>query len=106
MLQCIARARLLIALGLLGEHNRGYLDKNLTLVTSSSFPANTDSRHYWNLTQHTFRFSPGHDMTDPDDNFIESNIHNTNERANIFGHINGVRWYSLFIRNMDDTDMA
>ncbi|KAH8758344.1 hypothetical protein F5883DRAFT_502082 [Diaporthe sp. PMI_573] len=83
-----------------------YDDKNLTLVAPISLPANTDSRHYWNLTQHIFRFSPGHDMTDTTDNFIESNIHSTNERANIVGHVNGVRWYSLFIRNMDDADLA
>lgn len=82
-----------------------YGDKNLTLVAPSPLPANTDSRHYWNLTQHIFRFSPGHDMTDATDNMIQSNIHNNNERASIVGHVNGVRWYSLFIRNMDDADL-
>jgi Gly-Xaa carboxypeptidase len=83
-----------------------YDDKNLTLVAPISLPANTDSRHYWNLTQHIFRFSPGHDMADPDDQSLGSRIHSTNERANILGHINGVRWYSLFIQNMDEAEMA
>lgn len=82
-----------------------YGDKNLTFVAPSSLPANTDSRHYWNLTQHIFRFNPGHDMTDATDNMLQSNIHNNNERASILGHVNGVRWYSLFIRNMDDADL-
>lgn len=82
-----------------------YRDSNLTLVAPISMPANTDSRHYWNLTQHIFRFSPGHDMTDATDNQIGSNAHNNNERANIFGHINGVKWYSTFIRNMDEADL-
>lgn len=83
-----------------------YDDKNLTLVAPASLPANTDTRHYWNLTQHIFRFSPGHDMADPTDHFIGSNIHNTNERANIVGHVNGVRWFSLFIQNMDHADLV
>ncbi|POS71013.1 peptidase family M20/M25/M40 [Diaporthe helianthi] len=83
-----------------------YDDLNLTLVAPTSLPANTDTRHYWNLTQHIFRFNPGHDMADPTDQFIRSNIHNTNERANIFGHINGVKWFSLFIRNVDQADLV
>lgn len=82
-----------------------YGDSNLTLVAPISMPANTDSRHYWDLTQHIFRFSPGHDMTDPTDNQIYSNAHNKNERANIIGHVNGVKWYSSFIRNMDEADL-
>ncbi|KAK2614257.1 hypothetical protein N8I77_001103 [Diaporthe amygdali] len=83
-----------------------YKDGNLTIVTPIVMPANTDSRHYWNLTQHIFRFSPGHDMADAQDNQISSNAHKNNERASIIGHVNGVKWYSLFIRNMDETDLA
>lgn len=83
-----------------------YDEKNLTFVAPTSMPANTDSRHYWNLTRHIFRFSPGHDMGDSTDNYIGSSIHNTNERANIVGHINGVRWFSMFIRNMDSADLV
>lgn len=82
-----------------------YGDSNLTLVTPITMPANSDSRHYWNLTQHIFRFSPGHDMTDASDNQLGSNAHNKNERANIVGHVNGVRWYSTFILNMDEADL-
>ena len=44
-------------------------------------------------------------MTDATDNQIGSNAHNNNERANIVGHINGVKWYSIFIRNMDEADL-
>lgn len=82
-----------------------YADSNLTLVAPVTMPANTDSRYYWNLTQHIFRFSPGHDMTDASDNQVSSNAHKNNERANIVGHVNGVRWYSTFIRNMDEADL-
>lgn len=83
-----------------------YEDSGLTLVAPILMPANTDSRHYWNLTQHIFRFSPGHDMTDEFDDQIQSGAHKNNEHVNIFGHVNGVKWYSSFIRNMDEADLA
>lgn len=82
-----------------------YRESKLEAVAPISIPANTDSRHYWDLTQHIFRFSPGHDMEDRTDNQIESNMHNKNERANIRGHVNGVKWYSSLIRNMDEADL-
>lgn len=83
-----------------------YDQGDLTMVAPISMPANTDSRYFWDLTKHIFRFNPGHDMTDASDNQIDSNAHNNNERANIVGHINGVRWYSMFIRNMDEAELA
>ncbi|KAI3390357.1 hypothetical protein diail_9954 [Diaporthe ilicicola] len=83
-----------------------YGNKDLTVVMPISMPANTDSRHYWNLTQHIFRFSPGHDMSDSEDNQLNSNAHRNDERVNIAGHVNGVKWYTLFIMNMDEADLA
>lgn len=83
-----------------------YADSNLTLVAPVTMPANTDSRHYWDLTKHIFRFSPGHDMADPTDNQIGSHAHGNDERANIIGHVKGVKWYSTFIRNMDEAKLA
>lgn len=78
----------------------------ITMVSPILMPANTDSRHYGNVTKHIFRFSPGHDVTDSTDNQIQSHAHGVNERANMQGHVNGVKWYSMFIRNMDEADMG
>lgn len=65
-------------------------------------PANTDSRHYSQLSEHIFRFNPGRDLTDnTDDASGTYGAHSINERINMVGHVNAVQWYSLFLRNMD-----
>lgn len=84
---------------------RALYGDNITLITPFLMPGNTDTRHYGNLTKHIFRFSPGHDVADSTDNQLKSYAHGVNERANMRGHVNGVKWYSLFIRNMDEADL-
>ncbi|ROW09845.1 hypothetical protein VMCG_02165 [Cytospora schulzeri] len=81
-----------------------YRDK-VAVIAPMLMPGSTDSRHYGNVTKHIFRFSPGHDIGDSTDNQIKSHSHGVNERASMRGHVNGVKWYSLFIRNMDEADM-
>ncbi|KAK7748769.1 hypothetical protein SLS53_000793 [Cytospora paraplurivora] len=78
---------------------------NITVVAPFVVPASTDSRHYNKLTKHIFRFSPGNDVADATDNQYESNAHRTDERVNMRGHVNAVRWYSTFIRNMDEAGL-
>lgn len=78
---------------------------DITMVAPLVLPASTDSRHYHKLTKHIFRFSPGNDGADATDNQYHSNAHGTNERVNMRGHVNAVRWYSMFIRNMDEADL-
>lgn len=84
---------------------RALYGDNITVIAPILMPGNTDTRHYGNLTKHIFRFSPGHDMADSTDNQLKSYAHGINERANMRGHVNGVKWYSLFIRNMDEADL-
>lgn len=84
---------------------RALYGDNITLIAPILMPGNTDTRHYGNVTKHIFRFSPGHDMADSTDNQLKSHAHGVNERANMRGHLNGVKWYSLFIRNMDEANM-
>jgi Gly-Xaa carboxypeptidase len=61
-------------------------------------PANTDTKYYWNLSRHIFRYSPG---WDPEVLSIEG-IHTINERVSIVAHIKTVQWYLLFLKNVDD----
>lgn len=63
---------------------------------------NTDTKYYWNLTKHIFRFGPGFDVNDPDVTF---NAHTVNERLSVVAHIKLVQWYSLFMRNMDEAQL-
>ncbi|ROW13230.1 hypothetical protein VPNG_04865 [Cytospora leucostoma] len=78
---------------------------DITVVVPFVAPASTDSRHYNKLTKHIFRFSPGSDVADATDNVHHSHAHGTDERVNMRGHVNAVRWYSMFIRNMDEANL-
>jgi Gly-Xaa carboxypeptidase len=65
---------------------------------------NTDTRFYWDTTPHIFRFEPGYD---PDDIYSSGGgIHTVDENVSIISHIRNVKWYSLFIRNMDEIELA
>lgn len=73
------------------------------VVMSPGFmTGNTDTKYYWDLTKHIFRFGPGFDVNDRD---VPFNAHTVNEKLNVNAHIKLVQWYSLFVRNMDEADL-
>ncbi|OTB11402.1 hypothetical protein K445DRAFT_321992 [Daldinia sp. EC12] len=72
------------------------------LVSPGIMTGNTDTRYYWDLTKHIFRYGPG---WDPEQEGLDG-IHTVDEKLSIFAHIKGVQWYSLFIRNMDEAELA
>lgn len=60
---------------------------------------NTDTRHYLNLTQHVYRWTPirtGHNR----------NAHTVDERADMYAHLELVRFYYDLIRNFDASPVA
>jgi Gly-Xaa carboxypeptidase len=73
------------------------------LVAPALMTGNTDTRYYWDLTKHIFRYGPGYD---PEQGFGLGGIHTVNEKVSVVAHTRGVQWYSLFIRNMDEADLA
>ncbi|KAK7745192.1 hypothetical protein SLS62_009905 [Diatrype stigma] len=72
------------------------------LVAPGLSTGNTDTRYYWDLTQHIFRFDPG---WDPEREGL-GNIHTVDEKLSVVAHIKATQWYSLFIRNMDQSSVA
>lgn len=62
---------------------------------------NTDTRYYWDVTTHIFRYLPG---WDPEDTGL-GGIHTVDERVSMMRHIGSVKWFGLFIRNMDEVDL-
>ncbi|KAI1466437.1 carboxypeptidase s [Daldinia caldariorum] len=72
------------------------------LVSPGIMAGNTDTRYYWDLTKHIFRYGPG---WDPEQEGFDG-VHTVDEKLSIFAHIKGVQWYSLFIRNMDEAGLA
>ncbi|KAL2129126.1 hypothetical protein VTI74DRAFT_8188 [Chaetomium olivicolor] len=78
---------------LYGEH---------VVVTPGIMTGNTDTRYYWDLTRHIFRFAPGFD---PDDEAGLGSIHTVDERVSVLNHVNSVKWFMLFVRNMDEAEL-
>ncbi|WPH02436.1 Hypothetical protein R9X50_00530000 [Acrodontium crateriforme] len=72
------------------------------IVAPGIMTGNTDTRYYWDLTKHIFRFGPGYD---PDDESGLGNIHTVDERVSVRNHFNAVKWFTLFVRNMDGAEM-
>ena len=72
------------------------------MVTPGIMTGNTDTRYYWGVTSHIFRFSPGYD---PKDGPGPGSIHTVDERVSVLGHIRAVQWFYLFLRNMDEAEL-
>ncbi|KAL9615986.1 MAG: hypothetical protein Q9160_009094 [Pyrenula sp. 1 TL-2023] len=73
------------------------LGSNL-IVSPGMSAGNTDARHYQNVSDYIYRYSPGATIAD------SVNMHTVNEAMSIQNHVAGVRWYSNFIRNMDEVE--
>jgi carboxypeptidase PM20D1 len=66
-----------------------------TVVAPSLMIGNTDTRHYWNLTENIFRFNP---IVLQD----TSGIHGTNEKVDVIHYSRMVNFYNHLIRNADN----
>ncbi|ORX94220.1 vacuolar carboxypeptidase-like protein Cps1 [Clohesyomyces aquaticus] len=71
------------------------------LVAPGIMTGNTDTRYYWGLSEHIFRYGPGWDKEQDG----LGNIHTVDERVGIAAHVDTVRWMEAFIRNMDEADL-
>lgn len=70
------------------------------VVTPGIMTGNTDTRHYWGLTRHIFRFSPSYD---PENDEALDHIHTVDERVSVTAHVNMVRWFLVFVRNVEES---
>ncbi|EXJ86628.1 Gly-Xaa carboxypeptidase [Capronia epimyces CBS 606.96] len=70
------------------------------IVAPGIMTGNTDTRYFWDLTQHIFRYGVGFDA-----DAITSGVHTVNEKQSIAGHLRGTKWMSDFIRNMDEAEL-
>lgn len=73
------------------------------IVSPGMTTGNTDTRYYWDMTKHIFRYGPGFDPTW--DKGL-AGVHTVNEKISAVNHFNMVKWMTLFVRNMDDADLA
>lgn len=70
----------------------GYGIEKPVIMAPTLFPANTDTRYYWDLTRAIYRFKPvlGEDI---------ANYHTVNERLRMRSHLMSVAWFYEFIIN-------
>ena len=87
---------------ILAGTTRGLYGEDI-IVAPGIMTGNTDTRYYWDITKHIFRFGPGYDAEL--DNGL-GNIHTVDEKVSVTNHVNAVKWFTLFVRNMDGADMA
>lgn len=85
------------AYGVLSGTTRALYGDDL-VVAPGIMTGNTDTRYYWDLSHNIFRFAPGYS---PGEAGL-GNIHTVNENIRVATHIAAVKWFSLFIRNMDE----
>ena len=87
--------------GILSGTTRALYGESM-LMAPALMTGNTDTRYYWDLTEHIFRYGPGYD---PELGFELGGIHTVNEKLSIVAHTRLVQWYSLFIRNFDEAEL-
>lgn len=69
------------------------------IMAPSIMGGNTDTRYYWDLTKHIFRYGPGWDKDDAD----LPSAHTVNEKISAIAHLRTIQWFALFLRNIDET---
>ncbi|KAJ4295560.1 hypothetical protein N0V90_007573 [Kalmusia sp. IMI 367209] len=71
------------------------------LVAPGLMTGNTDTRYYWGLSEHIFRYSMGWDREQEG----LGRIHTVDERIGGKAHVDVSKWVWGFIRNMDEADL-
>ncbi|KZM28531.1 Gly-Xaa carboxypeptidase [Ascochyta rabiei] len=70
-------------------------------VAPGIMTGNTDTRYYWDLSEHIFRYGPGWDKEQAG----MGNIHTVDERIGVQAHLDTVKWMWGWIRNMDEAEL-
>lgn len=70
------------------------------IVAPLVMPGNTDTRHYWNLTTHIYRYSPFY-AHDP---LADNHVHSVDEKIEIDAHLQMVTFFHQYIQNIDTPD--
>ncbi|KAJ8474417.1 hypothetical protein ONZ51_g7230 [Trametes cubensis] len=85
-------------IGVLGASNRTGYDKK-TFIAPGMSTGNTDTKHYWKLTKHIFRY--GH--INSADSF--NGAHTVNEALRAEGFIEAIRFFTWIILNADESPL-
>lgn len=76
-------------------NKRGGSEGEGVKVAPGMSTGNTDTKNYWNLSKHIYRFEPSFTLVEG------NNIHTVNEKCHIEAHLEAVRFYHTFLLNVD-----
>jgi Gly-Xaa carboxypeptidase len=71
------------------------------IVSPGIMTGNTDTRYYWNLSEHIFRYGPGWDR----EQVGLGNIHTVDEKMGVKAHVDATRWMVGWVRNVDEAEL-
>lgn len=86
--------------GILAGTTRAMYGEDM-IVAPGLMTGNTDTRFYWDLTEHIFRFAPGYGGPGEGKSGV-GKIHTVDESVSVDTHFAAVKWFVLFIRNIDE----
>ncbi|KAH8591017.1 hypothetical protein B0O99DRAFT_520430 [Bisporella sp. PMI_857] len=78
------------------------------ILSPGLMTGNTDTRNYWDLSRDIFRYGPGFDREELENGDVGGTlgrIHTVDERVSVVEHLEGVKWFVGFVRNMDEADV-
>ncbi|KAF8074977.1 carboxypeptidase S [Lyophyllum atratum] len=73
--------------------------ENEIIVSPGMSSGNTDTRYYWQLSKHIFRYNHNNGGKDPNDQF---GIHTVNEHIEVDGFVEMIRFFTTLILNADE----
>ncbi|KAF9070917.1 hypothetical protein BDP27DRAFT_1446637 [Rhodocollybia butyracea] len=79
--------------------HRGITGNNNVIVSPGMSTGNTDTKHYWNLTRHIFRYNHQNSINGGD---IASGVHTVNENIPLDHYLEIIRFYTTLIINADE----
>ncbi|KZV66012.1 carboxypeptidase S [Peniophora sp. CONT] len=71
------------------------------VIAPSIMSGNTDTRHYWNLTEHIFRYNHWNMSGEK----TLSGVHTVNEHMRVEGFLGMIRYFTALILNADEADL-
>ncbi|KAF9485495.1 carboxypeptidase S [Pholiota conissans] len=80
--------------------HRSLKEADSVIVAPSMMSGNTDTRFYWNLSSHIFRYN--HQNAGSSENPL-GGIHTVNEFANVDSFLEQIRFFTTLILNVDET---
>ncbi|KAG1881229.1 hypothetical protein F4604DRAFT_1678822 [Suillus subluteus] len=82
--------------------HRGLSDDDSLIISPGIMSGNTDTRYYWKLTEHIFRY--GHTDGARGGSII-SGVHTVNEAIKVSNFVEMIRFFTTLILNVDESEL-